>query len=347
MTATGFRMLGVRKSGFGIVAVRGDIRTPASGKTLVALEIRHEMPPISDCCSGAPVWDGGANTVIGMATVPDRRTVTRTAYMIPIQDVLRVVGSVRTSYADMGEFYAAPDSAGEPVVGVYGLRTFTIDHGKLRPVFERRDSSAWRDGTCIAECSKGARHQAPADDCTCGVYSFRDLNHLRRQYSESATIVGVIALEGRVVEGESGWRAQAARLIALWEQEPGVVDVLPGVERYRQVDDMVRAYPGLTVGSSSERAGAGHVSPRPVPLWTSLSGPAPRPVLPKPVAASPTPLRYQRSARRAAAGVLEFSIPLLVAGVPLVILAFAHGLVVVLIEIFVMLVVMVATALVS
>lgn len=282
--------------------------------------------------------------MIGMATVPDRRSVTRTAYMIPIQDVLRVVGSLQARDADVGKFYAEPDAAGEPVVGVYGLRTFTVYHGKLRPVFERGDSTAWRDGTCIAERSKGARHQAPADGCTCGVYSFRDLNHLRRQYSESATTVGVIALEGRVVEGGAGWRAQAARLIALWEQASGVVDVLPGVKRYRQVDDMVRAYSGHTVGSSSESAAPRHASPSPwpVPLRTSLSGPASRPVLPRPVAASPTPPRYQRSARRAPAGVLEFAIPLLVAGVPLVILVFAHGLVVVLIEIFVMLAVMLA-----
>lgn len=338
MTATGFRMLGVGNSGFGIVAVRGDIRTPASGMSVVALEVTHDIPPISDCCSGAPVWDDGANTVIGMATVPDRRSVTRAAYMIPIQNVLRVVGSLQARDADVGA---------EPVVGVYGLRTFSVGHGKLGPVFERGDRTAWRDGTCIAECRRGARHQAPADGCTCGVYSFRDLNHLRRQYSESATIVGVIALEGRVVEGDSGWRAQAARLVALWEQAPGVVDALPGVKRYRQVDEMVRAYSGLTMGSSSESAAPRHASPWPVPSRTSLSGPALRPVLPRPVAASPTPPRYQRSARRAPAGVLEFAIPLLCAGVPLVILVFAHGLVVVLIEIFVMLAVIVATVLVD
>lgn len=204
------------------------------------------------------------------------------------------------------------------------------------------NSTAWRDGTCIAECSKGARHQAPADGCTCGVYSFRDLDHLRRQYSKSATLVGVIALEGRVVEGDSGWRAQAARLVALWEQAPGVVDVLLGVKRYRQVDDMVRAYSGLTVGSSSKSAAPRHALPRPVPSWTSLSGPDPRPV-----AASPTPPRFQRSARRALAGVCEFAIPLLCVGVPLVILVFGHGLVVVLIGIFVLLAVTVATVLVD
>ncbi|MGW4774871.1 hypothetical protein ACWEO2_43445 [Nocardia sp. NPDC004278] len=342
MTATGFRMLGVRNSGFGIVAVRGDFRTPVLDMSVVALEVAHHMPPISDCCSGAPVWDGGANTVIGMATVPDRRSVTRTAYMIPIQDVLRVVGSLQAPDADMREFYAEPDSAAEPVVGVYGLRTFTVYHGTLRPVFKRGDGTAWRDGTCIAECITGARHQAPADGCTCGVYSFRDLNHLRRQYWESATIVGVIALEGRVVEGDSGWRAQAARLVALWEQVPGVVYGLPGVKRYRQVEDMVRAYSGLTVGTSSESSARRHASPWPVPSWTSLSGPSPRPV-----AASPTPLWIQRSARRALDGVREFAFPLLCVGVPLAILVFAHGLVVVLIGIFVLLAGTVATVLVD
>lgn len=59
MTVTGFRMLGVRNSGFGIVAVRGDFRTPASGMSVVALEVAHHMPPISDCCSGAPYGTAG------------------------------------------------------------------------------------------------------------------------------------------------------------------------------------------------------------------------------------------------------------------------------------------------
>jgi len=65
------------------------------------------------------------------------------------------------------------------------------------------------------------------------------------------------------------------------------------------------------------------------------------------VAASPAPPRYQRSARRAPAGVPEFAIPFLVAAVPLVIFVFAHGPVVALIEIFAMLAVVAATVLVD
>ncbi|KAA8887043.1 hypothetical protein F3087_19175 [Nocardia colli] len=251
-----------------------------------------------------------------MATISDRRSVTRTASMIPIQDVLRVVDSVQASDAGQEAFDA------EPLVGVYGLRTFTLDRGTLRPVFDWNGSTAWGDGTCIAECNRGERHQVPADGCTCGVYSFRDLNRLRQQYSQSAAIVGVVALEGRVVEGVSGWRAQAARLVALWERTPGVVHGLPGVKRCGQLEDMVRAYPGLSVAGSSKSGASRYASPWPVLSPTSLSGPVPGPVLLRPVAASPTPSRRQRSVRRTPSGV---AIALLGAVISLAIVVFTHG----------------------
>ncbi|RDI55308.1 trypsin-like peptidase domain-containing protein [Nocardia mexicana] len=310
--ATRFRMLGVTDTGWGIDVAHGALGTPVPGTSVSVLQIEHGMPPLSPCWSGAPVWRGGSNAVIGMAKFPDRQTAGRSAHMIPIPDVLRVVWSLTP--LDSADPAAEPDSAVEPIVGVYGLRTFTVHGGKLQPVFDWDTSTAWRDGTCIAQCAKGTAHQAPADGCTCGVYSFRDLSHLRRQYSQSATLVGVIALEGRVVEGGSGWRAQAARLVALWEQTPGVVHRLPGVERYRRVEDMVHAYSGLTVDGSPGGAAPRHAAPGFFPPRPTLVGYGPRPVLPKPAPPSPAPPRRRRAVRRALLGFLELLIPLLGAG---------------------------------
>ncbi|MGO4649325.1 trypsin-like peptidase domain-containing protein [Nocardia sp. 2YAB30] len=260
-TGPGFRMLGAADVGPGIASVSGHFWTSSLLMGWRAMDVEPGTLPISDRFSGAPVWDAAANMVVGMATVPDRRSTTRTAFVIPIQDVLLLVGSLPARAAETAE-HGEPDLDAEPVVGVYGLRTFTVIGGKLRPVFDRSDNAAWRDGTCTAKCGKGTPHRPPADGCTCGVYCFRDLNHLRRQYSrQSASVVGVVALEGRVIEGDSGWRAQAARVVALWERTPGVVDVLPGVHRYRHVDDMVHTYPGLTVDSSPRPAAPRPTSP--------------------------------------------------------------------------------------
>ena len=138
-------------------------------------------------------------------------------------------------------------------VGLVGLRTFRVDRasGALRPIIRHhamRDPGAWVGGTCIATCGRG--HTAPAPGCRCGVYSFPDLQTLRRQYSPAESLVAVIALEGAVIEGTRGWRAQAARVVGLWV-DPAVVDTTtatriaaanPDATFYRDADELVGAF---------------------------------------------------------------------------------------------------------
>ncbi len=146
-----------------------------------------------------------------------------------------------------------PGDATGVEVGLVGLRTFHVDRatGALLPInlFQvRHDPGCWEQGTCIATCGRG--HTAPAPGCRCGVYSFPDLQTLRRQYSPAQSLVAVIALEGSVIEGTTGWRAQAARVVGLWV-DPMVVDTTmatriaaanPDAAFYRDVDELVGAF---------------------------------------------------------------------------------------------------------
>lgn len=140
----------------------------------------------------------------------------------------------------------------EPVVGLFAVRTFRVSaNGFLVPL--SFTSADWADGTCIARCGRG--HAAPADGCTCGVYSLRDLRELRLQYWTARRLVAVVALEGQTVEGTKGWRSQAARVIDVWtgngrwalpaEQDALLRQNLPGVRFHTDLDRMLAGYPEL------------------------------------------------------------------------------------------------------
>lgn len=142
--------------------------------------------------------------------------------------------------------------APDPVVGVFGLRTFRVStDGFLLPL--SLTSADWVDGTCIARCGRG--HAAPGDGCACGVYSLRDLRDLRLQYSTARRLVAVVALEGQTVEGSKGWRSQAARVVEVWtgtgrralpaEQAALLRQNLPAVRFHTDMDRMLAGYPDL------------------------------------------------------------------------------------------------------
>ena len=141
------------------------------------------------------------------------------------------------------------------LVDVHGLRTFRVsDDGHLLPVTAVDDS--WRDGVCIAKCRRDSDHRAPADDCRCGVYSFRHLPVLRAQYQQSLDLVAVVALEGQTLQGAYGWRSQAARVLDIWvspeaipaELRERLAANLPDVRFHDDVLAMVAAHPDLSVG---------------------------------------------------------------------------------------------------
>ncbi len=140
-------------------------------------------------------------------------------------------------------------------VGVVGLRTFRVEArtGGLLPISggPHAIATVWRGGTCIATCRKRkSTHTTPAPECRCGIYSFPDLETLRNQYPTAASIVAVIALEGDVIEGTHGWRAQAARIVGLWV-DPDTIDrdlaariaaANPDAALYTDVDEMVATF---------------------------------------------------------------------------------------------------------
>lgn len=123
---------------------------------------------------------------------------------------------------------AAPPAVSDIEVGRCAVRTFFIDRRRraLLPIADHADlfgcsddavAAMWQGGTCVARCSAGHPHEAPADDCTCGIYGATSLQSLRWQYRDpTATIVAVIAAEGPTFIGSAGLRTAAARVVAYW-----------------------------------------------------------------------------------------------------------------------------------
>jgi hypothetical protein len=65
----------------------------------------------------------------------------------------------------------------------------------------------WLDA--CAEVVHG-RHEAPQATCTCGIYADKSFDHLRDQGYLRRGIGGEVYLWGKVIEHQSGWRAQFA-----------------------------------------------------------------------------------------------------------------------------------------
>ncbi|MBI3648396.1 MAG: hypothetical protein HY240_06580 [Actinobacteria bacterium] len=76
---------------------------------------------------------------------------------------------------------------------------------RLRPVAGRAKPWAPERPT-EAVCRLGRMHVAPNVDCTCGLHATREPDLLRR--TKSPGVLGRVALWGRVVEHELGYRAQ-------------------------------------------------------------------------------------------------------------------------------------------
>jgi hypothetical protein len=140
----------------------------------------------------------------------------------------------------------------EPVVGMYGLRTFKITDGRLSSVVA--GTGHWEDGVCEAVCTRNPDHQEPpVDGCSCGIYCTHSLAALFAQYSAQAQrIVCVIAPEGPTLSGDTGMRTNAARIVACWCGEPNWRIVpserevcrkdAPGARQYYDLRLMVKLY---------------------------------------------------------------------------------------------------------
>ncbi|MGZ5129181.1 MAG: hypothetical protein ACXWZU_04970 [Actinomycetota bacterium] len=113
----------------------------------------------------------------------------------------------------------------------------------LRPVAGR--AHPWRPRElATATCKRsGVFHEAPAVSCTCGLHASQTLDILRR--TKCPAVLGRVALWGRVVEHELGYRARFAypqrlRLICqfcFWQKGP--LGRAPAVVAFYPRDELV------------------------------------------------------------------------------------------------------------
>jgi hypothetical protein len=143
----------------------------------------------------------------------------------------------------------------EWVEPVYALRTFVIRDGQLDSVVQ--SGGHWVEGECRAVCLRAPQdeappHEAPGEDCRCGIYGALSLAALRRQYGEQARwIVTVIQCEGTGMQGPVGIRAARALVVAFWCPEPDdehrnhirlCLEQFPYARQYRNDQAMALAY---------------------------------------------------------------------------------------------------------
>lgn len=85
------------------------------------------------------------------------------------------------------------------------------------------------DGTLVTGHTFRFGHDAPDEACRCGIYAAADWLTIDRVYvaPEERTVVGVVALAGKIIPGSNGWRAEKARIVALLDPttvHPALVD---------------------------------------------------------------------------------------------------------------------------
>jgi len=108
----------------------------------------------------------------------------------------------------------------QPLVGeIVGLRTFRVDDaGTLLPLYS---PGAWYDGPNEAVCDppvgthRRAAHAVPGRGCECGFYAYGSLEAASAQ-RQCRYVLAVVSCWGNVVAGTQGFRAERARIDALW-----------------------------------------------------------------------------------------------------------------------------------
>jgi hypothetical protein len=76
----------------------------------------------------------------------------------------------------------------------------------------------WSTGEpMFARCLKGRDHESgvPDPECTCGLYATTDLELVNRYLDHEAPVLGIVELGGRTIPATKGYRAEAAKVVAL------------------------------------------------------------------------------------------------------------------------------------
>jgi hypothetical protein len=90
-----------------------------------------------------------------------------------------------------------------------------LDNPALRMIAPRTRPMPWPTGEDrVAKCFRLAGHEAPHRDCTCGFSAYYALP-AEPELPAPEAVWGAIVAWGRIVECETGFRAQHARPIAL------------------------------------------------------------------------------------------------------------------------------------
>jgi hypothetical protein len=184
----------------------------------------------------------GAVMVMGMAALAYTAVHLSTRELIPFDVRPRRAPTSGptpwvTTTPEPGEEFWSPEE-------IEGWRVWSWTGKILKGSFEHDWASTALDADCVV-CS-----EPPGWDCPCGIYAMKERRSLPPPRPGSA-IVGKVALSGRVIEHEDGYRASRARMTELW---------IDDVETARRV---ASAYPGLRVwlGGSGQKTPS--KSPRP------------------------------------------------------------------------------------
>lgn len=105
----------------------------------------------------------------------------------------------------------AAELVAEPVIGWRAWRLQpTIDGYVLRSLTQ--DEDPWpRRSPFHAHCLRHVNHgPAPGVSCVCGIYAWKEPSQLRGAARARPSVVGTVALWGRVIEHDGGYRAEHA-----------------------------------------------------------------------------------------------------------------------------------------
>ncbi len=120
-------------------------------------------------------------------------------------------------------------------------RGWNLRAGRLYSLNHKSDQP-WESATQIAVCDHGCEAALCIEQhqCTCGIYSRKNLKHLLKEYPDM-DIYGVVYNHGVVFEGQQGLRSEKVTIRALFTADiiqgkilarnyPGVAIVMPPVE---------------------------------------------------------------------------------------------------------------------
>ena len=129
-----------------------------------------------------------------------------------------------------------------------GYRRFRLTSAGLCPAVHG-SGGPWGSGLELAGCAAGHGHAPPAADCGCGLYGWYHPDDARAD-SGYGDVPAVIAARGRVVLGDHGFRAAAARVEAVALRRPLGSPRAQHRETLRRVAEQ---YPDAAVHTSRRR----------------------------------------------------------------------------------------------